>query len=154
MSLRAHLVSRRGTHVVAVRGAGQDRVAAAQQGELRLRQSHLGLRVLRQQQPRRAIELRGQQTPLFERQTCGNCKLRGRGEPASIGDAEVQAFLRELDVDLVRVLEDVIDLPVAGGVFRFTDLPDSAQQKLMFRKTLRSQGQAVPDPLGAEEGLL
>lgn len=76
------------------------------------------------------------------------------GEPAWVDDPDVQAFLRELDVDLIRVLEDVVDLLVAGGVFRFTDLPDSAQQKLMFRKTLRSQWQAVPDPLGIEEGLL
>ena len=75
-------------------------------------------------------------------------------EPASIDDPDVQEFLRRSDVDLVRVLEDVIDLLVAGGVFRFTDLPESAQQKLLFRKTLRSQWQAVPDPLGIEEGLL
>lgn len=75
-------------------------------------------------------------------------------EPASIDDSDVQEFLRRSDIDLVRVLEDVIDLLVAGGVFRFTDLPDSAQQKLLFRKTLRSQWQAVPDPLGVEEGLL
>lgn len=74
-------------------------------------------------------------------------------EAASMDDPEVQAFLRNLDVDLVRVLEDVVDLLVGRGVFRFTDLPESAQQKLMFRKNLRSQWQAVPNPLGAEEGL-
>jgi hypothetical protein len=72
---------------------------------------------------------------------------------ASIEDPEVQAFLRNLDVDLVRVLEDVVDLLVARGVFRFTDLPESAQHKLLFRKNLRSQWTAVPDPLGSEEGL-
>lgn len=72
----------------------------------------------------------------------------------SIDDPEVQEYLRDLDVDLVRVLEDVVDLLVGRGVFRFTDLPESAQQKLMFRKTLRSQWQAVPDPLAEEEGLL
>jgi hypothetical protein len=71
----------------------------------------------------------------------------------SIEDPGVQAFLRNLDVDLVRVLEDVVDLLVARGVFRFTDLPQSAQQKLLFRKNLRSQWQAVPDPLGTEDGL-
>jgi hypothetical protein len=74
--------------------------------------------------------------------------------PASIDDPEVQAFLRGLDVDLVRVLEDVIDLLVARGVFRFTDLPESAQQKLMFRKTLRSHWKSVPNPLGSEQDLL
>jgi len=73
--------------------------------------------------------------------------------PAAIDDPEVQAFLRELDIDLVRVLEDVIELLVSRGVFRFTDLPESAQQKLMFRKNLRSQWRSVPDPLGSEEGL-
>lgn len=73
--------------------------------------------------------------------------------PASIDDPEVQEFLRNLDVDLVRVLEDVVDLLVGRGVFRFTDLPESAQQKLLFRKTLRSQWQPVPDPLGDEDGL-
>ena len=72
---------------------------------------------------------------------------------ASIDDPEVQEFLRNLDVDLVRVLEDVVDLLVGRGVFRFTDLPESAQQKLLFRKTLRSQWQPVPDPLGDEDGL-
>jgi len=71
----------------------------------------------------------------------------------SIEDPEVQAFLRNLDVDLVRVLEDVVDLLVARGVFRFTALPQSAQHKLLFRKNLRSQWQAVPDPLGTEDGL-
>jgi len=73
--------------------------------------------------------------------------------PASIDDVEVRAFLRDLDVDLVRVLEDVVDLLVCRGVFRFTDLPESAQQKLLFRKNLRSQWQSVPNPLGTEEGL-
>ena len=72
---------------------------------------------------------------------------------ASIQDPDVQAYLRELDVDLVRVLEDVIDLLVSRGVFLFTDLPESAQHKLMFRKNLRSQWQAVPDPLGNEDRL-
>ncbi|MCB1801986.1 MAG: hypothetical protein KDI82_09900 [Gammaproteobacteria bacterium] len=74
-------------------------------------------------------------------------------EPASIDDPQVQEFLHKLDVDLVRVLEDVIDLLVARGVFRFTDLPESAREKLLFRKNLRSQWQPVPDPLGSEEGL-
>jgi hypothetical protein len=75
-------------------------------------------------------------------------------EVTTIDDPEVQDFLRQLDVDLVRVLEDVVDLLVARGVFRFTDLPESAQQKLMFRKNLRSQWQPVPDPLGGDDALL
>lgn len=74
-------------------------------------------------------------------------------EPAAVDDPQVQDFLRDLDIDLVRVLEDVVDLLVARGVFRFTDLPQSAQEKLLFRKNLRSQWQAVPDPLAEEDRL-
>ena len=55
---------------------------------------------------------------------------------ASMDDQEVKDFLRDLDVDLVRVLEDVIDLLISRGVFRFTDLPESAREKLMFRRNL------------------
>lgn len=73
---------------------------------------------------------------------------------AAIDDPDVQAFLRSLDIGLVRVIEDVVDLLVARGVFRFTDLPSSAQEKLIYRKTLRSQWRAVPDPLGIDDGLL
>lgn len=84
--------------------------------------------------------------------------LSASAGPDSVGtpidDPEVQTFLRSLDTDLVRVLEDVVDLLVARGVFRFTDLPPSAQEKLMFRKNLRSQWQAVPDPLGGDDGLI
>lgn len=74
-------------------------------------------------------------------------------QAASFDDPEVQAFLHRLDIDLVRVIEDVVDLLVSRGVFRFTDLPESAREKLLFRKSLRSQWQSVPDPLGSEEGL-
>lgn len=77
-----------------------------------------------------------------------------RAEPASLDDPQVQQFLRNLDLDLVRVLEDVIDLLVSRGVFRFTDLPDSAQEKLLFRKNLRSHWLAVDDPLDDANDLL
>lgn len=75
----------------------------------------------------------------------------GGTEDLDVDSREVQDFLRKLDVDLVRVLEDVIELLIGHGVFRFTDLPPSAQQKLLFRKNLRSQWRAVPDPIGNEE---
>lgn len=77
-----------------------------------------------------------------------------RPEIASVSDPDVQQFLRQLDLDLVRVLEDVIDLLVAKGIFRFTDLPAAAQEKLLFRKTVRSRWQAVCSPLSAEDDLL
>lgn len=43
------------------------------------------------------------------------------------------------DKDFVRVLEDVVELLISRGVILFTDLPDSAQQKMIYRQRLRSK---------------
>lgn len=75
-------------------------------------------------------------------------------EAKTLDDPEVVTFLQRLDIDLVRVLEDVIGLLTARGLLRFTDLPASAREKLLFRKNLRSQWRAVPNPLGDEDGLI
>lgn len=59
---------------------------------------------------------------------------------------QVQAFLgREqhlqsfasLDADLVRVLEDLVDVLIMRNIIRITDLPAEAQQKLFDRKHFR-----------------
>ncbi len=47
--------------------------------------------------------------------------------------------LSATDQDFVRVLEDVVELLIAKGVILFTDLPDSAQQKIMRRQQLRTE---------------
>lgn len=74
---------------------------------------------------------------------------------------DVQAFLIEgaegqsfagLDADLVRVLEDLIDVLIERNVLRITDLPGEAQQKLFNRKHFRSRVQAKSLRLfGAEQ---
>jgi len=73
-------------------------------------------------------------------------------------DRELADFLAQLsddasrisatDQDFVRVLEDVVELLVSRGVIRFTDLPDSAQQKMMYRQRLRSTMPGSLDLLG------
>lgn len=45
--------------------------------------------------------------------------------------------LSDTDLQLVRVLEDLIDLLVERSVIRFTDLPAPAQQKLSARRSAR-----------------
>ena len=40
------------------------------------------------------------------------------------------ASLKESDLELVRVLEDVVSVLVEKGVIRYTDLPDAARRKL------------------------
>lgn len=57
--------------------------------------------------------------------------LQGMG-----GDA---ATLEASDLDLIRVLEDVVELLVDKGVILFTELPQDAQQKIMRRKHLRAR---------------
>ncbi len=56
--------------------------------------------------------------------------LRGFGSEASALDAT--------DQDLIRVLEDVVDLLIAKGLILFTELPVDAQQKIMRRQQMRS----------------
>jgi len=53
------------------------------------------------------------------------------------GDPEGLAALRASDLDVVRVLEDLIEVLIEKGLIQFTELPEPAQQKLLKRKRLR-----------------
>ena len=53
-------------------------------------------------------------------------------------DANVETF-RALDLDFVRVTEDLIQTLIEKGVLAFTDLPHEAQQKLQARGTFRNR---------------
>jgi len=59
-------------------------------------------------------------------------------EPAELTDPGVREFLAESDFDIIRVLEDLIDVLVNKNVISITDLPTSAQLKLLYRKNTRS----------------
>ncbi len=52
------------------------------------------------------------------------------------------------DQDFIRVLEDVVDLLIDKGVFLFTELPESAQAKILERQKLRSAAGKSLDLLG------
>ena len=66
-------------------------------------------------------------------------------------DARASAdSLRESDSDFVRVLEDLIEMLTAKGIILFTELPESAQQKIMMRKRLRKDRTNSLDLLGDE----
>ncbi|TVQ68517.1 MAG: hypothetical protein EA373_10575 [Oceanospirillales bacterium] len=47
--------------------------------------------------------------------------------------------LNNSDIELIRVLDDLIELLINKKVIKFTDLPNEAQQKLMMRQTLRKK---------------
>ena len=53
--------------------------------------------------------------------------------------------LAESDLDLIRVVEDVVELLIAKGLILFTELPENAQQKIMRRQQMRSQAGNLRD---------
>ncbi len=65
--------------------------------------------------------------------------------------AESKKDMLESDLGLARVLEDLIDLLIEKGTFRFTDLPDAAQKKLLSRRGLRKEFAYVETLFSAED---
>ena len=67
---------------------------------------------------------------------------------------EVRARLSHLqgsDLELVRVLEDLVAVLVDRGVIRYTDLPEAALRKLYARAEVRAQLGGLSGLLGDEE---
>lgn len=56
-----------------------------------------------------------------------------------------QQELDRLDLDFVRVVEDMIDVLIAREVILFTDLPAKVQEKLLRRREVRQQTLYDPD---------
>lgn len=48
---------------------------------------------------------------------------------------------RESDIQLARVLEDLISILIEGNVIRFTDFPIAAQKRLNERQSMRKKTQ-------------
>ena len=73
----------------------------------------------------------------------------GCNEELPKGDQAIAAFLDSVgseesplatsDQDLIRVLEDLVDLLVTKGLILFTELPLDAQQKIMNRQQMRDE---------------
>jgi len=59
--------------------------------------------------------------------------------------------LKNSDLELVRVLEDLVDVLVSRGVIRYTDLPEVARRKLHERAEVRSKLGGLSGLLGDEE---
>lgn len=55
------------------------------------------------------------------------------------GALEHSSAFRESDIQLVRVLEDLITLLIDKDVIRFTDLPAPAQKRLNDRESMRKK---------------
>lgn len=93
--------------------------------------------------------------PYIKRDTQGNiASLHREAEPgaeeflpgnhpdilAFTGQGGEENALEKMDLQFIRVIEDVIDLLLERNVIMFTDLPAPVQQKLNLRRTTRNQG--------------
>ncbi|MDG6778763.1 hypothetical protein QCB44_08605 [Thiomicrorhabdus sp. zzn3] len=66
----------------------------------------------------------------------------------------IKTVLDKLDLDMVRVIEDLIDVMIDKELLRFTDLPQPVQNKLLFKKSIRSSLNADHHMIIAEEEAL
>jgi hypothetical protein len=91
--------------------------------------------------------------PYVKRDTAGRIvavsQVADEAHPEQVSDDDpaLAVFLRgmsagaefvESDLDFVRVFEDVLELLLARGVIRFTDLPGAAQAKMIRRRSMRA----------------
>ena len=67
-------------------------------------------------------------------------------------DAAAKKDMVDSDLGLARLLEDLIDLLIEKGAFRFTDLPYAAQQKLLACRGLRKEFTYVETLFDSDEG--
>jgi hypothetical protein len=66
-------------------------------------------------------------------------------------DAAHAPSFSTVDAEFVRVIEDLIDVLITKNIIMHTDLPVAAQQKLMFRKGLRSRLHKPLDLLDSDD---
>lgn len=70
-------------------------------------------------------------------------------------DVQVENSLKQLkqsDLDMIRVLEDLIEVLTSKGVFSITDLPVGAQSKLLSRSTARKALGSLNNLIEEDEG--
>lgn len=65
----------------------------------------------------------------------------------------IQNILQKLDQELVRSIEDLVDILIQKQLILFTDLPEAVQNKLLFKKSIRSTLQEEAGLLHEEEEL-
>lgn len=66
----------------------------------------------------------------------------------------VRQQLVQSDLDMIRVIEDLIELLIQKGTILITDLPDGAQEKLMQRQKLRGMMSFMDVSSGEEDDIL
>lgn len=68
--------------------------------------------------------------------------------------ADIQSELEASDLQLIRVVEDLITALIDNGILKLTDLPVAAQKKLAQRGKLRAQLGGLCDMAGEPDEVL
>ncbi len=68
--------------------------------------------------------------------------------------ADIQSELEASDLQLIRVVEDLIAVLIDNGILKLTDLPVAAQKKLAQRGKLRAQLGGLFDIAGESDEVL
>jgi len=75
--------------------------------------------------------------PGFEQSNLFDPEIGAFLQNSSENDQLIKGVLERVDMEMGRVLEDLIDVLVDKGVMNFTDLPEVVQNKLLFKKSIR-----------------
>lgn len=74
----------------------------------------------------------------------------GDGEPAGEG----RLLMAGLDSQMIRVLEDLLDVLIEKQVILFTDLPNEARLKILARKETRARLNTLSNLIGDTDEIL
>ncbi|PCH56133.1 MAG: hypothetical protein COC15_03645, partial [Legionellales bacterium] len=72
----------------------------------------------------------------------------------SANEVELKQSLVSSDGDMVRVVEDLVDMLMEKQVFVFTELPEAVQTKLNARKRLRRDVNEISNLIGEDDNVL
>ncbi len=50
----------------------------------------------------------------------------------------IDETLRRMDLEMARVVEDLIEMMIEKGLILFTDLPEAVQNKILFKRRVRN----------------
>jgi FMN phosphatase YigB (HAD superfamily) len=67
------------------------------------------------------------------------------------GISDERPDMRQSDLEMIRVYEDLIDILISKRIVVLTDFPTAAQEKLVRRKRLRSSLSSLTEVLALED---
>nr|WP_032940577.1 hypothetical protein [Citrobacter youngae] len=80
-----------------------------------------------------------------------HAQTEGAGKSAKNDTPQPLEMLQKSDLEMVRVLDDLIYLLIRKGVIAITDLPPMAQVKLMNRANARQELGGLEQLLGSDD---